>query len=141
MYDENMGVPFSFYHKNHKNTVRLNIYIKSTWEFYEISDRVTLSPIPKNVGYKLFCEPNYLKINISFENPNEGCWKTLECHIASNTNQWDSNWASAWDFQQCDMCDQQRCDHMHSLIRAFAGHLNILWVKLLTEHHLRFLSF
>ena len=73
MYDENMGVPFSFYHKNHKNTVRLNIYIKSTWEFYEISDRVTLSPIPKNVGYKLFCEPNYLKINISFENPNEGC--------------------------------------------------------------------
>ena len=30
--------------------------------------------------------------------------------------------------------------HMHSLIRAFASHLNILSVKLLIEHHLKFLS-
>ena len=30
--------------------------------------------------------------------------------------------------------------HMRSLIRAFACHLNILSVKLLTEHHLEFLS-
>ena len=31
--------------------------------------------------------------------------------------------------------------HMHNLIRAFASHLNILGVfKLLTEHHLEFLS-
>ena len=31
--------------------------------------------------------------------------------------------------------------HMHSLIRAFASRLNIRWsVKLLTEHHLEFLS-
>ena len=31
--------------------------------------------------------------------------------------------------------------HTHSLIRAFASRLNILWsVKLLTEHHLEFLS-
>ena len=31
--------------------------------------------------------------------------------------------------------------HMRSLIRVFASHLNILSVKLLTEHHLEFLSF
>ena len=30
--------------------------------------------------------------------------------------------------------------HMHRLARAFAGSLNILSVKLLTEHHLEFLS-
>ena len=30
--------------------------------------------------------------------------------------------------------------HMPSLIRAFASHFNILWLKLLTEHHLEFLS-
>ena len=34
------------------------------------------------------------------------------------------NLASAWDFQQFGMCDQQRL----SLIRAFANRLNILWV-------------
>ena len=30
--------------------------------------------------------------------------------------------------------------HMRKLIRAFASHLNILSVKLLTEYHLEFLS-
>ena len=30
--------------------------------------------------------------------------------------------------------------HMRSLIRAFASHLNILYIKLQTEHYLEFLS-
>ena len=42
-----------------------------------------------------------------------------------------NNWASAQDFQQCGMCDQQSlrsaCAYaQHSLIRAFASPLNIL---------------
>ena len=40
-------------------------------------------------------------------------------------------WASAWEFQQCGMCDEQGSDqpaHMRSLIRAFARCLNILRV-------------
>ena len=34
------------------------------------------------------------------------------------------NWARAWHFQQCGMCDQQSL----SLIRSFASRLSILWL-------------
>ena len=41
-------------------------------------------------------------------------------------------WAVTWDFQQCDMCDQQRlrpaCAYPQSDHRAFASRLNILWL-------------
>ena len=35
-------------------------------------------------------------------------------------------WASAWDFQQCGMCDQQSLTR--NLIRAFASRLSIVWL-------------
>ena len=53
-------------------------------------------------------------------------------------------WASAWDFQQCGMCDQQSlrsaCAYAQSdqsLCSSLEYSMN---VKLLTEHHLEFLS-
>ena len=54
------------------------------------------------------------------------------------------NWASAWDFQQCGMCDQQSlrsaCAYAQS-DQSFCLSLEYsLSVKLLTEHHLEFLS-
>ena len=70
-----------------------------------------------------------------------GIWvKTVEITIwcarisfLLNTNQFYIKhiWASAWDFQQCGMCDQQASDqpaHTRSLIRAFASCLSILWL-------------
>ena len=52
-------------------------------------------------------------------------------------------WASAWDFQQCGMCDQQSlrssCAYAQSdqiLCKSLEFSIN---VKLLTEHHLQFL--
>ena len=55
----------------------------------------------------------------------------IDSWVMIGNNVWIDIWASAWDFQQCGMCDQQRSDqpaHMGSLIRAFACRLNILWV-------------
>ena len=54
------------------------------------------------------------------------------------------HWASAWDFQQCGMCDQQSlrsaCTYPQSdqsLCKSLAYSMT---VKLLTEYHLEFLS-
>ena len=41
-------------------------------------------------------------------------------------------WASAWNFQQCGTCDQQS-------LRSAWAYASII-VKLLTEHHLEFIS-
>ena len=45
---------------------------------------------------------------------------------------WYYNWASACDFQQYGMCDQQSlrsaCAYALSLTRAFTSRLSILWL-------------
>ena len=54
------------------------------------------------------------------------------------------NWAATWNFQQCDMCDQQSlrsaCAYTQSdqsLCSSLEYYMN---VKLLTEYHFEFLS-
>ena len=53
-------------------------------------------------------------------------------------------WASAWDFQQCGMCDQQNlrsaCAYVQSDQSLCLSLEHSIIVKLLTEHHLEFLS-
>ena len=53
-------------------------------------------------------------------------------------------WASAWDFQQCGMCDQQSlrsaCAYAQSDQSLCLSLEYPMSVRLLTEHHLRFLS-
>ena len=53
-------------------------------------------------------------------------------------------WAVTWDFQQCDMCDQQRlrpaCAYAQSDQSLCLSLEYSRSVKLLTEHHLQFLS-
>ena len=53
-------------------------------------------------------------------------------------------WASAWDFQQCGMCDQQSlrsaCAYTQSDQSLFYSLEYSMSVKLLTKHHLEFLS-
>ena len=55
------------------------------------------------------------------------------------------NWASAWDFQQCGMCDQQSirsaCAYAQSDQSLCLSLEYTMIVKLLTEHHLELLSF
>ena len=53
-------------------------------------------------------------------------------------------WASAWDFQQCGMCHQQS---LRSACAYAQSDQSLCWsleysmdIKLLTEHHLEFLS-
>ena len=54
-------------------------------------------------------------------------------------------WACAWDFQQCGMCDQQSprsaCTYAQSDQSLFRSLEYFMTAKLLTEHHLEFLSF
>ena len=54
------------------------------------------------------------------------------------------NWAVTWDFQQCGMCDQQRLRPACTCAQSDQSHCkpleNYMTVKLLTEHHLEFLS-
>ena len=56
----------------------------------------------------------------------------------------NNNWASAWDFQQCGMCDQQRlrsaCAYMQSDQSLCSSLEYSMSVKLLTEHLLEVLS-
>ena len=53
-------------------------------------------------------------------------------------------WAGAWDFQQCDMCDQQSlrsaCAYAQSDQSLCYSLEYSMIVKLLVEHHLEFLS-
>ena len=53
-------------------------------------------------------------------------------------------WAMTWDFQQCGMCNQQRlrpaCAYAQSDQSLCLSLEYSLTVKLLTEHHLEFLS-
>ena len=53
-------------------------------------------------------------------------------------------WASAWDFQQCGMCDHQRlrpaCAYPQSDQSLCKSLEYSVSVKLLTKHHLEFLS-
>ena len=65
-------------------------------------------------------------------------------HTASTGPSLLKIWAATWDFQQCGMCDQQSlrlaCIYAQSdqsLCLSLAYSMN---VKLLTEHHLEFLS-
>ena len=48
-------------------------------------------------------------------------------------------WASAWDFQQCGMCDQQRlrpaCAYAQSDQSLCKSLEYSMTIKLLTEHH------
>ena len=56
----------------------------------------------------------------------------------------ESIWASAWDFQQCGMCNQQSlksaCAYAQSDQSLCSSLEYSSIVKLLTEHHLEFLS-
>ena len=56
----------------------------------------------------------------------------------------DFNWAVTWDFQQCGMCDQQSlrsaCAYAQSDQSLCLSLAYSMIVKLLTEHHLEFLS-
>ena len=62
-------------------------------------------------------------------------------HIALT---WFYIWASAWDFQQCGLCDQQRlrpaCAYAQSDQSLCLSLDYSMSVKLLTEHHLELLS-
>ena len=53
-------------------------------------------------------------------------------------------WAATWDFQQCGMCNQQRlrpaCAYAQSDQSVCLSLAYSMSVKLLTEHHLVFLS-
>ena len=55
-----------------------------------------------------------------------------------------NKWASALDFQQCGMCDQQSlrsaCAYAQSDQSLFQSLEYSMIVKLLNEHHLEFLS-
>ena len=55
-----------------------------------------------------------------------------------------NNWASAWDFQQSGMCDQQSlrsaCAYAQSDQNLCLSLEYSMIIKLLTEHHLEFLS-
>ena len=55
-----------------------------------------------------------------------------------------NNWASAWDFQQCGMCDQQSirsvCAYAQSDQSLWKSLVRSMIAKLLTEQHLEFLS-
>ena len=66
----------------------------------------------------------------------------VRCFDASEIN--DLWWASAWDFQQCGMCDQQSlrsaCAYAQSDQSLCCSLGYSMIVKLLTEHHLEFLS-
>ena len=57
---------------------------------------------------------------------------------------WKIIWPSAWDFQQCGMCDQQSlrsaCTDAQSDQSLCLSLEYSMTVKLLTEHHLEFLS-
>ena len=60
------------------------------------------------------------------------------CHSMKNI------WAVTWDFQQCGMCDQQSlrsaCAYAQSDQSLCLSLEYSMTVKLLTEHHLEFLS-
>ena len=62
-----------------------------------------------------------------------------------NYNNATTIWASAWDFQQCGICDQQSlrsaCTDAQSDQSLCLSLEYSLIVKLLTEHHLGFPSF
>ena len=53
-------------------------------------------------------------------------------------------WAATWDFKHCGLCDQQSlrsaCAYAQSDHSLCLSHDYSLTVKLLTEHHLEFLS-
>ena len=54
------------------------------------------------------------------------------------------NWVSTWDFQQCGMCNQQSlrsaCAYAQSDQSLCQSLEYFMIIKLLTEHHLEFLS-
>ena len=71
----------------------------------------------------------------------KSCWR-LNCIFSFNLSlmiivcflrrhQWTFNWAAAWDYQQCSMCDQQRlrpaCAYAQSGL-SLASRLSILWL-------------
>ena len=72
----------------------------------------------------------------------KGC-KHWEMQPAPNPKSWLYIWATAWDFQQCDMCDKQRlrpaCAYAQSDQSLCWSLEYILNTKLLTEHNLEFL--
>ena len=53
-------------------------------------------------------------------------------------------WAATWDFQQCGMCDQQKfrpaCAYAQSGQSLYLSLKFSMNIKLLTEHHLDFIS-
>ena len=55
-----------------------------------------------------------------------------------------TKWAATWDFHKCGMCDQQRlrpaCAYAQSDQRLSMSLAYSMSVKLLTEHHIEFLS-
>ena len=69
--------------------------------------------------------------------------KFCQCHWCVRLL-WHYYWASAWDFQQCVMCDQQSlrsaCAYAQSDQSLYWSLEYSMIVRLLTEHHLEFLS-
>ena len=68
----------------------------------------------------------------------------LNCTKLEWANSYFDIWASAWNFQQCGMCDQQSlwsaCAYAQSDQSLCLGLEYSMIVKLLTEHHFEFLS-
>ena len=66
------------------------------------------------------------------------------CNTSCNLNPMYHNWASAWDFQQFGMCDQQSlrpaCAYAQPDQSLCLSLEYSMIVKLLTERHLEFLS-
>ena len=67
----------------------------------------------------------------------EKCSKFNNCHI------YLYNWAATWDFQQCGMCEPLKAQTSLRISAVWSEPLLVTWIytlRLLTEHHLEFLS-
>ena len=71
-------------------------------------------------------------------------WAYYVCQRTIIIAELNHKWASAWDFQQCGMCDQQSlrsaCAYAQSDQSLCLSLEYSMTVKLLTEQHLEFLS-
>ena len=96
-----------------------------------------------SLGYHLSLRSLFLSI---FEWPFYTSFTVFTMSIFNGRTATDKHfkWASAWNFQQCGMCDQQSlrsaCAYAQSDQSLCLSLEYSMTVKLLTEHHLEFLS-
>ena len=81
-----------------------------------------------------------IKLCVNFTLCKSGVMQLVPTHCVRFTK-----WAVAWDFQECGVWDQQRhrpaCTYAQSDQSLCKSFEYFLTVKLLTEHHLKFISF